>query len=135
MMDALVHRGPNDGGLWHDAQAGIALSHRRLSIIDPSPAGHQPMISSCGRYILSFNGEIYNHLAIRAALEAGGAIAWRGHSDTETLLYAIARLGLDAALKPHDVRWHWIKGHAGHAEHERADQLARDGVAMARLKP
>lgn len=99
MANALAHRGPNDAGIWHDAQAGIALSHRRLSIIDPSPAGHQPMLSPCGRYILSFNGEIYNHLAIRATLEAGGAIAWRGHSDTETLLHAIARFGLDAALK------------------------------------
>jgi len=99
MADALVHRGPDDGSAWADPHAGIALSHRRLSIIDPSPAGRQPMPSPCGRYILTFNGEIYNHLAIRAELESAGAIAWRGHSDTETLVRAISRHGLEAALQ------------------------------------
>ena len=99
MATALTHRGPDDGGSWTDAAAGIALSHRRLSIIDLSPAGHQPMASPCGRYMVAYNGEIYNHLALRQALEAREPIAWRGHSDTETLVHGIARWGLDATLK------------------------------------
>ena len=98
MIGRLVHRGPDDEGIWSDPDAGIALAHRRLSVIDPSPAGHQPMISPCGRYILSFNGEIYNHLDLRAELDAGQAVAWRGRSDTETLLQAISRHGLQRAL-------------------------------------
>jgi len=99
MADALTHRGPDDGGAWADPAAGIALSHRRLSIIDLSPAGHQPMASPCGRYMIVFNGEIYNHLDLRRELEATGAIGWRGHSDTETLVHGIARWGLDATLE------------------------------------
>jgi glycosyltransferase involved in cell wall biosynthesis len=67
MRDLLVHRGPDDAGSWLDAEAGIALGHRRLSIVDLSPAGHQPMVSPSGRYIVVFNGEIYNHLDLRAA--------------------------------------------------------------------
>ncbi len=98
MADALRHRGPDDAGVWIDADAGIGLGHRRLSIIDLSAAGHQPMPSRCGRYVLTFNGEIYNHADIRRELERSEAIAWRGHSDTETLLEAVARWGLDAAL-------------------------------------
>ena len=69
MALAIAHRGPDDAGAWADAQAGIALGHRRLSIVDLSPAGHQPMHSACGRYVLAFNGEIYNHLEMRAELE------------------------------------------------------------------
>lgn len=99
MAETLVHRGPDDTGAWADHEAGIAIAHRRLSIIDPSPAGHQPMPSQCGRYILSYNGEVYNHLALRAELEAAGAIEWRGHSDTETLVHAIARWGLRNTLR------------------------------------
>lgn len=99
MADALVHRGPDDGGAWSDPAAGIALAHRRLAIIDLSPAGHQPMHSPCGRYTIVYNGEIYNHRAIRAELEADGPIAWRGHSDTETLVHAVARWGLEASLQ------------------------------------
>ncbi len=87
MTGALAHRGPDDAGHWHDARHGIALGHRRLAIVDLSPAGHQPMISASGRYVLVFNGEIYNHAQLRALLEATGrAPAWRGHSDTETVL-------------------------------------------------
>jgi asparagine synthase (glutamine-hydrolysing) len=96
MANALIHRGPDDGGVWVDPEAGVALSHRRLAILELSPAGHQPMISSCGRYALVFNGEIYNHLEIRSAL---GAVAWRGHSDTETLLEGIAFWGVEATLR------------------------------------
>lgn len=95
MADTLSHRGPDDAGVWADPEAGIAIAHRRLSIIDPSPAGHQPMLSPCGRFVLSFNGEIYNHPGLRQQL---GEVEWRGRSDTETLLHAIARWGLAGAL-------------------------------------
>lgn len=100
MARTLVHRGPNDQGLWSDAEAGIGLAHRRLSIVDLSPQGHQPMISASGRFVLSYNGEIYNHAELRAELElCVSEIAWRGHSDTETLVEAIAAWGLDATLR------------------------------------
>jgi len=100
MADALVHRGPDHRGTWADEGAGISIGHRRLSIIDLSPAGHQPMVSACGRYVLTFNGEIYNHQELRTTLERERiAPVWRGHSDTETLLAAIAAWGLASALK------------------------------------
>jgi len=99
MRDRLVRRGPDDAGLWQDDEAGIALTHRRLSIIDLSPAGHQPMISATGRFVLVFNGEIYNYLDIRASIESAGAVSWRGHSDTETLLAAIELWGLERTLQ------------------------------------
>lgn len=100
MTRAIVHRGPDDSGHWFDADAGFAIGHRRLSIVDLSPAGHQPMLSAGGRYAVAYNGEIYNHLALRAELEAaGGMIAWRGHSDTETLLAAVERWGFEETLR------------------------------------
>ena len=100
MGDALAHRGPDGHGEWLDQRAGIALAHRRLSILDLSPAGQQPMASADGRWILVFNGEIYNHLQLRHLLEVAGlAPVWRGHSDTETLLAAVAAWGLVATLK------------------------------------
>ena len=100
MSDALAHRGPDASGLWTHAAAGIAFGHRRLAIIELSEAGAQPMRSDCGRLTVTFNGEIYNHLDIRAELEAAGAARnWRGHSDTETLLYAIRQWGVAAALR------------------------------------
>lgn len=99
MCHRLVHRGPDDAGTWMDGSAGIALGHRRLSIIDLSPAGHQPMLSNSGRYALVYNGEIYNHLEIRKKAERAGHPGWRGHSDTETLLAAIQLWGVDQALK------------------------------------
>ncbi len=101
MATAIAHRGPDDQGIWIDADAGLGLAHRRLSIVDLSPHGHQPMLSNDDRLVLSYNGEIYNHHELRASLDAerrtpdGG---WRGHSDTETLVEAIAAWGLDAAL-------------------------------------
>lgn len=98
MTDALRHRGPDDSGAWRDLEQGVWLGHRRLSILDLSDAGHQPMISPCGRYVLVFNGEIYNHLEIRRELAAGHDAAWRGHADTETLLAAFSRYGIDTAL-------------------------------------
>jgi asparagine synthase (glutamine-hydrolysing) len=99
MRDRLHHRGPDDAGSWLDAEAGIALGHRRLSILDLSLAGHQPMVSGSGRYVLAFNGEIYNHLEIRQQLDAAGKVSWRGHSDTESLLVAIQCWGLERTLK------------------------------------
>lgn len=96
MGDAIRHRGPDGAGIWTDAEKGIGLVHRRLAILDLSPAGSQPMMSACGRYVVAFNGEIYNHLELRAALPQ--APAWRGHSDTETLLAAVAAWGLEETL-------------------------------------
>ena len=99
MTDVLAHRGPNDRGTWSDQEAGIGFGHRRLSIIDTSAAGHQPMVSQSGRYVLIYNGEIYNHQDIRATLDSAGEQQWHGHSDTETLLAAIDRWGLDKAIE------------------------------------
>ena len=93
---AIAHRGPDDSGVWIDPEAALGVVHRRLSIVDLSPAGHQPMVSACERYIIAFNGEIYNHSELRQSL---GHTNWRGHSDTETLLAAIATWGVEAALK------------------------------------
>lgn len=97
MADTLHHRGPDDGGAWIDAANGLALGHRRLSIIDLSEQGHQPMISASGRYVLTYNGEIYNFREIRSQLDAAGHTL-RGKSDTEAMLGAIERWGLDKAL-------------------------------------
>lgn len=96
MAQAIAHRGPDDVGAWIDDAAGVALGHRRLSILDLSPAGHQPMLSASGRHVIIFNGEIYNHLDWRESLHFGG---WRGHSDTETLLAAIEAWGVEESLK------------------------------------
>ena len=102
MMASIRHRGPDDGGTWIDTGAGIALGHRRLSVVDLSPHGHQPMTSADGRWVISCNGEIYNHCELRAVLEEEGNApqgGWRGHSDIETLVAAIAVWGLPEALK------------------------------------
>lgn len=97
MRDTMAHGGPDDAGFWIDPDRGVALGHRRLSIIDPTPAGRQPMFSACERYAIVFNGEIYNHLEIRQELGTKAA-GWRGHSDTETLISAIASWGVEKAL-------------------------------------
>lgn len=126
MTASLLHRGPDDGGIWVDSGQQIALGHRRLAIVDLSPAGHQPMQSRCGRYVMAFNGEIYNHEALRKELEADYSpdasalhrsshiasstlavldahskqdVFWQGKSDTETLLAAVSKWGIEAALK------------------------------------
>ena len=99
MADAIAHRGPDHDGQWVDAAHCIALGHRRLAIVDLSPQGAQPMVSHCGRYVVAYNGEIYNHLELRSTL---GHLPWRGHSDTETLLAAFTRWGVVEAL-PHLV--------------------------------
>lgn len=100
MSDRLVHRGPDGGGLWRAPDGTVGFAHRRLSILDLSDAGAQPMASDDGRYVTVFNGEIYNHLDLRAALENEiGPGAWRGHSDTETLLAGIGHWGLPETLR------------------------------------
>ncbi len=98
MAARLIHRGPDEGGVWSDPAAGIALAHRRLSILDLSPAGSQPLSSACGRFTIVYNGEIYNHGELRRELSPAG-IAWRGHCDTEVLIEAIARWGLAGAVE------------------------------------
>ena len=101
MAEKISYRGPDDAGAWVDGDAGIALGHRRLAIVDLSAAGHQPMASASGRLVIVFNGELYNHLDLRRQLEqaCGGGLSWRGHSDTETLLAAVEAWGLPAALQ------------------------------------
>lgn len=96
MVEMIRYRGPDDSGLWCDANYGLALGHARLSILDLSPAGHQPMESASGRYVIVFNGEIYNHLELRGQLTG---LPWRGHSDTETLLTAFETWGVEKALQ------------------------------------
>jgi asparagine synthase (glutamine-hydrolysing) len=100
MAATLIHRGPDDDGAWVDDEAGVALGFRRLAIVDLTPQGHQPMASHDGRWVISFNGEIYNHEALR--LRLGEGIAWRGHSDTEVLLQAVSAWGVEQALAEFD---------------------------------
>lgn len=101
MANAIVHRGPDSDGYWADPALGIGLAHRRLAIVDLSPAGTQPMASGSGRYVLAFNGEIYNHQLLRQSLEREGKVIapWRGHSDTETLLAGFSAWGLVPTLQ------------------------------------
>ena len=99
LTSSLTHRGPDDSGTWCDANAGIALGHRRLAVLDLSPAGRQPMVSASGRFVITFNGEIYNHLEIRGAVaRLHSTHAWRGNSDTESLLAGFECWGLEATL-------------------------------------
>jgi len=102
MASKIASRGPDDAGAWLNEDRTLALAHRRLSIVDLSPAGHQPMSSPCGTYSLAYNGEIYNHEDIRSeldgALSAANKIKWRGHSDTEVLLHALLHWGLEVTL-------------------------------------
>lgn len=95
MARRIRHRGPDEEGIWTDAEAGLAFGHRRLAIVDLTQAGSQPMAASGGRFMMVYNGEIYNHTAIREALEESGCSpAWRGHSDTETLLAGFEAWGI-----------------------------------------
>jgi asparagine synthase (glutamine-hydrolysing) len=98
MTATLVHRGPDAGGVWVDPEAGLALGHRRLSIVDLSPAGAQPMLSSCGRFVVSYNGEVYNSDELRPQLVAAGR-RFRGYSDTEVIVEGAAVWGVEATLK------------------------------------
>jgi asparagine synthase (glutamine-hydrolysing) len=102
MGTQIASRGPDDWGVWLDPKAGIAFAHRRLSILDLSEAGHQPMISASGRFVITFNGEIYNHLELRCQLSSRVGqeqLRWRGHSDTETLLAGFDTWGVEETLK------------------------------------
>ncbi|MGY2313642.1 asparagine synthase (glutamine-hydrolyzing) [Pseudomonas sp. SDO5522_S412] len=100
MGNAIYSRGPDDAGIWSDASLGIGLSHRRLAIVDLSAAGHQPMHSSSGRFVMAFNGEIYNHLSLRSLLNAErDGLCWQGHSDTETLLACFEHWGIGKTLR------------------------------------
>ncbi len=98
MVDRLAHRGPDGEGVWCDANSGIALGHRRLAIVDLSPAGAQPMVSSCGRFVISFNGEAYNFPELRRELESLGR-RFRGHSDTEVIVEGAAVWGVEPTIK------------------------------------
>lgn len=123
MRDRLLHRGPDDAGEWLDETGTVGLGFRRLSIIDLSPDGHQPMRSHDRRWVIAFNGEIYNFAALRSELETHfGRIAWRGHSDTEVLLEGIARWGVPEALR----RLNGMFAFAAWDAHARRLWLARD---------
>ena len=100
MIATLPHRGPDDFGVWHDSKVGIGLAHRRLSVVDLSSAGHQPMHAARGRYVMVFNGEIYNHSKLRSELEASNhSLNWNGNSDTETLLVGFEEWGVEATIQ------------------------------------
>src|SRR3990167_292258 len=98
MRDQLRHRGPDDEGIWFDFDAGIGLGHRRLAILDLSHFGHQPMISRSGRFVMVFNGEIYNHRDIRKEIEQKDKVIFCGHSDSEVFLVAIDIWGVEKTL-------------------------------------
>ncbi|MBM4201806.1 MAG: asparagine synthase (glutamine-hydrolyzing), partial [Gammaproteobacteria bacterium] len=121
MGDRMLHRGPDDGGTWIEAGAYVGLSHRRLSIVDLSAAGHQPMSSWDDRYIVAFNGEIYNFLELRPELEAGGA-RFRTRTDTEVLIEAVRAWGLETALE----RFDGMFAFALYDRHTHELMLARD---------
>jgi asparagine synthase (glutamine-hydrolysing) len=123
MADTLAHRGPDDSGVWLDESAGVALAHRRLSIIDLSPAGAQPMLSPSGRFVIVFNGEIYNYVELRQELE-GTSRKWRGHSDTEVLLAGFEAWGVGPTLE----KVIGMFAFAAWDRHEHALVLARDPV-------
>jgi asparagine synthase (glutamine-hydrolysing) len=121
MTDAIVLRGPDDSGAWVDEACGVALGHRRLSILDLSPLGHQPMTSADGRFVMVFNGEIYNFQHLRTELEAHGH-SWRGHSDTEIMLAAFRQWGITEATR----RFNGMFAFAVWDKEERTLTLGRD---------
>jgi len=128
MAAALVHRGPDDGGLWSDRDAGVALTNRRLAILDLSPEGHQPMVSPCGRWALTLNGEVYNFRRIRPELLAAGH-RFRGESDTEVVVTALTEWGLERTLQ----RLNGMHAQAIWDREERALTLVRDRLGQKPL--
>lgn len=122
MAETLRHRGPDDGGVWVDPDAGIALSMRRLAILDLSPAGHQPMRSVSRRYVLVFNGEIYNCEELRHELSVASSFIFRGHSDTEVMLAAFERWGIEDSVR----RFNGMYAFALWDRHNRRLTLGRD---------
>src|SRR5271170_5911795 len=123
MADTLRHRGPNDAGVWADAEAGVALSMTRLSILDLSPAGHQPMESSSGRYLIVFNGEIYNFDDLGAELSASEPDqSFRGGSDTEVMLAAFEKWGIEQSV----LRFNGMFAFAVWDRRDRSLTLGRD---------
>jgi asparagine synthase (glutamine-hydrolysing) len=125
---AVAHRGPDDAGTWADASAGLVLAHQRLAILDLSPEGHQPMASANGRWVVAFNGEIYNHAALRAELAALGH-RFRGHSDTEVLVAALSQWGMEETLR----RGNGMLALAAWDRQERCLWLARDRLGKKPL--
>lgn len=128
LRDDLQHRGPDDAGEWFDQAAGVWLGQRRLSILDLSPLGHQPMHSPCGRYVLTFNGEIYNYKELRRRLESAGH-PFRGESDTEVVLMACAAWGCESAAQ-------CFEGMFAFGLYDRAERvlwLARDPMGIKPL--
>ena len=128
MAKTLRHRGPDDSGVWVDPAAGISLAHRRLAIVDLSPAGRQPMESSCGRFVLTYNGEIYNYVELRGELVAAGRM-FRGQSDSEVLVEACAHWGVAATLG----RLNGMFAFAAWDRRTRTLYLARDRVGIKPL--
>ena len=125
MCEVLRHRGPDDDGTWIDETAGIALGHRRLAIIDLSAAGAQPMVSSCGRFVISYNGEIYNAPELRSELEASGR-RFSGHADTEAIVEGCAAWGVEATVE----RLNGMFAFAAWDRRERVLYLVRDRLGI-----
>ncbi len=125
MTAAIAHRGPDGDGHWVEAAAGVALGHRRLAIIDLSPTGYQPMLSADGRFVVTYNGELYN----RAEMAAELGVNWRGTSDTEVLVEAIAHFGIDGALE----RANGLFAFAAYDTRNQVLHLARDRLGIKPL--